>query len=82
MSGATTQVAKAGTVVTYTIIYVPIPEFAGTAPYGLAVIETDDDERGLVRVEVDADGPGSKLAVGSRVVYDHDDDHGPIYRLG
>lgn len=79
MSTATQPAAKAGTVVTYTIIYVPIPEFAGTAPYGLAVIETDDNERGLVRVEADAD---SGLAVGARVVYDHDDDHGSVYRLG
>lgn len=81
MSGATSRVAQAGTVVTYTIIYVPIPEFAGTAPYGLAVIETDEDERGLVRVEVGSDDASTRLSVGSRVVYDHDDDHGPIYRL-
>lgn len=76
---AATQPTQAGTVVTYTIIYVPIPEFAGTAPYGLAVIETDDHKRGLVRVEADLD---SGLAVGVRVVYDHDDDHGAVYRLG
>jgi len=66
-----------GTVITYTVIYVPTPEFAGEAPYGLAVIETPAGERQMVRVGGVTEHP---LSIGGGVVYDHEDTHGAVYR--
>ncbi|HET9014799.1 MAG TPA: OB-fold domain-containing protein [Thermomicrobiaceae bacterium] len=66
-----------GTVLTYTVIYVPTPEFAGEAPYGLAVVETADGTRELLRVGGVDD---HSLRIGGAVVYDHDDAHGAVYR--
>lgn len=72
-----TGTTTTGSVVSYTIIYVPTPEFVGEAPYGLAVIETDAGERVLGRI---TDLEGVHLSVGTRVAYDHDDEHGAVYR--
>lgn len=68
-----------GKIVSYTVIYVPTPEFAGEAPYGLAVIETSDGERILARLPGD---DKDRLAVGASVVFDHADQHGPVFRVG
>lgn len=68
-----------GTVVSYTVIYVPTPEFADLVPYALAVIETSDGERLLGRVEDWQEGP---LMVGARVTFERADERGPVFRLG
>ncbi len=68
-----------GTVVSYTVIYIPTPEFADLAPYALAVIETGDGERLLGRVEGWQERP---LSVGARVVFERADERGPLFRLG
>ena len=78
MSEAVTFADAIAKIVSYTIIHVATPVFADQTPYGLAVIETADGERQLVRL-LDID-PES-LSVGLQVVYDRSDDHGPIYRL-
>lgn len=78
MADAVTFADVQGTIISYTIIYIATPEFAGEAPYGLAVIETADGERTLARI------PGTGLdglAIGASVVYDHADDYGPVYKL-
>ena len=67
-----------GTVITYTVIYVPTPEFAGEAPYGLAVITTAAGERQMVRVLGVTEHP---LEIGGSVAYDHEDAHGAVYRV-
>lgn len=67
-----------GTVVSYTIIYVPTPEFADLAPYALAVIETTGGERLLGRVEGWQEQP---LAVGARVTFERADERGPVFRV-
>lgn len=67
-----------GRIVSYTIIYVPTPEFAGESPYGLAVIEAQDGTRLLARIK---DATTSNLAVGAPVAYDHDDEHGAVFRV-
>jgi uncharacterized OB-fold protein len=67
-----------GTIVSFTVIRVPTPEFAQEAPYGLAVVHGDAGERLLVRVV----GPDiEQLSIGATVVYDHSDEHGAVYRL-
>lgn len=78
MAEARTFADAVGTIISYSVIYVPTPEFAGEAPYGLAVIETSDGERLLSRLpasEID------KLAVGASVVYDRSDKHGPLFKV-
>lgn len=78
MTGTETLAGTTGRIITYTVIYVPTPTFAGEAPYGLAVIETDAGERLLARIPgVGADD----LAIGARVAYDRDDEHGAVFRL-
>ena len=78
MAEAQTFADTVGKIVSYSVIYVPTPEFAGEAPYGLAVIETADGERLLARLPAD---DKDKLAVGANVVYDHNDEHGAIFRV-
>ena len=78
MAEAQTYAGTVGKIVSYTVIYVPTPEFAGEAPYGLAVIETADGERLLARLPAD---DKDKLAVGANVVYDHSDAHGAVFRV-
>ena len=73
-----TYEGTSGTIVSYTIIYVPTPEFAGEAPYGLAVLTLSDGERLLARLPASDD---DNLAIGAGVVYDHSDEHGPVFRL-
>lgn len=78
MTETGTLAGTTGRIVSYTVIYVPTPEFAGEAPYGLAVVETAGGERLLVRI------PGASaqdLRVGASVVYDHDDQHGAVFQL-
>jgi len=78
MSGADTLAGTTGTIITYTVIRIPTPTFADQAPYGLAVVQSDAGERLLVRIPGDgADG----LAIGGRVAYDRDDEHGPVFKL-
>lgn len=78
MSEVQTFADAAATIVSYSVIYVPTPEFAGEAPYGLAVIETLDGERLLARLPAsDAD----KLAIGAAVIFDHTDEHGAVFRV-
>lgn len=67
-----------GRIVSYTVIYVPTPEFAGEAPYGLAVIETTEGERLLARI---AYATADALSVGAPVAFDHSDEHGAVFRL-
>lgn len=67
-----------GTILSYTIIYVPTPEFAGEAPFGLAVVETPDGDRLLTRI---TDVESVPLEVGAKVALDHDDAHGAVYRV-
>ncbi|MCC6943862.1 MAG: OB-fold domain-containing protein, partial [Thermomicrobiales bacterium] len=50
MADAATFAGVQGRIISYTIIYIATPEFAGEAPYGLAVIETVDGERALARI--------------------------------
>ncbi len=78
MAEAQTFADTVGTIVSYTIINVPTPEFAGEAPYGLAVIQTGDGERLLGRLPAE---DNDKLSVGANVVYDHTDQHGPVFRV-
>jgi uncharacterized OB-fold protein len=78
MAEAQTFADMVGKIVTYSVIYVPTPEFAGEAPYGLAVIETGDGERLLARLPADDQ---DKLSVGANVIYDHSDQHGPVFRV-
>ena len=44
----------------------------------LAVVETSDGERILARLPAD---DNDKLAVGAAVIYDHNDDHGAVFRV-
>jgi uncharacterized OB-fold protein len=67
-----------GTIVTYSVIYVPTPEFAGEAPYVLAVLQLSDGERLLARLPFAED---AALEIGATVAYDHTDKHGPVFRL-
>ena len=78
MAEAPTFADAVGKIISYSVIYVPTPEFAGEAPYGLAVIETSDGERLLARLPAD---DKDKLAVGAAVVYDHEDQHGAVFRV-
>ncbi len=78
MAEARTFADAVGTIVSYTIIYVPTPAFADEAPYGLAVIETGDGERLLARVRYERP---EDLAVGAPAVFDHADEHGAVFRL-
>ncbi|MGA7668999.1 MAG: OB-fold domain-containing protein [Nitrolancea sp.] len=78
MAEARTFADAVGKIISYSVIYVPTPEFAGEAPYGLAVIETSDGERLLARLPAD---DKDKLAVGAAVVYDHADQHGAVFRV-
>lgn len=78
MAEAQTFADVVGKIVSYSVIYVPTPEFAGEAPYGLAVIQTSDGERLLARLPAD---DKDKLAVGAAVVYDHADEHGAVFRV-
>jgi len=78
MAEAQTFADAVGKIVSYSVIYVPTPEFAGEAPYGLAVIETADGERLLARLPAD---DKDKLAVGAAVTYDHEDEHGAVFRV-
>lgn len=78
MSEARTYADAVGKIISYSVIYVPTPEFAGEAPYGLAVIETSDGERILARLPA---SDKDKLAVGASVAYDHSDEHGAVFRV-
>jgi uncharacterized OB-fold protein len=78
MAEAPTYEGVSGTIVTYSVIYVPTPEFAGEAPYVLAVLQLSDGERVLARLPFVEDAP---LAIDSTVAYDHTDQHGPVFRL-
>lgn len=78
MAEAGTFAGTTGKIISYSVIYVPTPEFAGEAPYGLAVVETPAGERLLARLPAADD---DKLAVGVSVVYDHTDEHGPVFRV-
>jgi len=77
---ATVQLAPGttGTVVSYTVIYVPTPEFADLAPYALAVITTSVGERVLGRIE---GWQQQELSIGAQVTFDRSDDRGPVFRL-
>lgn len=79
MAQAGTAAGTTGRIVSYTVIYVPTPEFAHQAPYALAIIETPDGNRLLARIAdaVDSDG----LRIGAAVAHDHDDERGPVFRL-
>ena len=78
MAEAQTFADVTGKIISYTVIYVPTPEFAGEAPYGLAVIETSDGERLLARLPA---SDKEKLSIGASVVYDHGDDHGAVFTV-
>lgn len=78
MAEAATLAGTTGKIVSYSVIYVPTPEFAGEAPYGLAVVETADGERLLARLPA---SDNDNLAVGASVAYDHSDDHGAVFRV-
>jgi len=78
MVEAPTYEGVSGTIVTYSVIYVPTPEFAGEAPYVLAVLQLSDGARLLARLPFAGDVP---LEIGASVAYDHTDQHGPVFRL-
>jgi uncharacterized OB-fold protein len=78
MAEAQTFADAVGKIISYSVIYVPTPEFAGEAPYGLAVIETGDGERLLARLPAE---DKDRLAVGAPVAFDHSDEHGPVFRV-
>jgi len=78
MVEAPTYEGVSGTIVTYSVIYVPTPEFAGEAPYVLAVLQLSDGERLLARLPFAEDAQPS---IGANVAYDHTDQHGPVFRL-
>jgi uncharacterized OB-fold protein len=67
-----------GTIVSFTVINVPTPEFAGQAPYGLAIIQINGGGRTLARIK---DGSTESMSMGAAVEFDHEDDHGPVFRL-
>jgi uncharacterized OB-fold protein len=75
---ASTYEGTSGTIVSFTVIYVPTPEFAGEAPYGLLVLDMSDGERLLARSPA---SDNENLAIGASVVFDHSDMHGPVFRL-
>ena len=78
MVEAATYEGTSGTIVTYSVIFVPTPEFSGEAPYGLVVLELSGGERLLARTSA---SDNDNLAIGAHVVYDHTDAHGPVFRL-
>jgi uncharacterized OB-fold protein len=67
-----------GRIVTFTVINVATPEFAAQAPYGLAIIEFGSGERILARIK---DGSTETMQIDGTVVYDHSDEHGPVFRV-
>jgi uncharacterized OB-fold protein len=67
-----------GRIVTFTVINIATPEFAAQAPYGLAIIELSTGERMLARIK---DGSTETMRIGATVVYDHGDEHGPVFRV-
>lgn len=79
MVEAPTYEGISGTIVTYSVIYVPTPEFAGEAPYVLSILQLSNDERLLARLPFVEDAP---IEIGASVAYDHTDQHGPVFRLG
>lgn len=78
MVEAQTYEGVSGTIVTYSVIYVPTPEFAGEAPYVLAVLDLANGDRLLARLPFAEDAP---LEIGATVAFDHTDQHGPVFRL-
>ena len=78
MVATSTYEGASGTIVSYSVIYVPTPEFAGESPYGLVVLELSDGERLLARTGA---SDNERLEIGAHVVYDHTDAHGPVFRL-
>ncbi|HEX3721622.1 MAG TPA: OB-fold domain-containing protein [Nitrolancea sp.] len=77
-ASTSTYEGASGTIVSFTIINVPTPEFAGEAPYGLLVLDMSDGERLLARSPV---SDNDNLAIGAQVVFDHSDAHGPVFRV-
>jgi uncharacterized OB-fold protein len=67
-----------GTIVSFTVINVPTPEFAGQAPYGLAIIQIEGGGRTLARIK---NGTAESMTMDAPVEFDHEDDHGPVFRL-
>lgn len=66
-----------GTIVSFTVINVATPEFADEAPYGLAIIQVNNG-RILARIK---EGTAENMTMNADVVFDHNDDHGPVFRL-
>ena len=67
-----------GTIVSFTVINVATPDFADQAPYGLAIIQINGGGRILARIK---DGTAESMSMDAAVAFDHQDDHGAVFRL-
>jgi uncharacterized OB-fold protein len=76
--GTAIRQGTTGTIVSFTVINVPTPEFAGQAPYGLAIIQIEGGGRTLARIK---NGTAESMTMDAPVEFDHEDDHGPVFRL-
>lgn len=70
--------AGRGTLLTYSIVYVPTTRFKSMAPYALAVVELDEGARLMAMVD---GGTAENLAVDAPVKYSHRDEYGYHFEL-
>ena len=70
--------AGSGTLLTYSIVYVPTTRFKDQAPYALAVVQLDEGARLMALIDGAA---AENLSIDARVHYTHRDDHGYHFAL-
>ncbi|HLG68861.1 MAG TPA: OB-fold domain-containing protein [Chloroflexota bacterium] len=70
--------AGSGTVLTYSIVYVPTTRFKDKAPYALAIVELAEGARLMAIVD---GGTAENLAVDAQVRYTHRDEYGYHFAL-
>lgn len=76
--GTTVREGTTGKIVSFTVINVATPDFADQAPYGLAIIQISGGGRVLARIQ---DGTAETMSMDAPVIFDHTDDHGPVFRI-
>ena len=70
--------AGSGTLLTYSIVYVPTTRFKDKAPYALAVVELAEGARLMGIVD---GGTAENLSVNAHVRYTHRDEYGYHFQL-
>ena len=70
--------AGSGTVLTYSIVYVPTTRFKEQAPYALAVVELAEGARLMALVD---GGSAENLSVDAKVRFSHRDEYGYHFLL-